>query len=164
MHIMIDEPLLKVLCTVPPVLLQVKSEIAGYDLPASVRHETRMIHLSHESIDQGHTSGSSLPALDDVLVDPPFWYIFVQGTIFIEHAIPMSVAVPVAEVPPVKLSDEVLRALILSVPLFILLGLPINELGRDSSACHPWGEFRRIVGTHYAVPCLFIGTHVFSIP
>ena len=90
----------------PPVLLQVHSEIAGDYHSSSVRHKTSEVHFSHERIDQRHSGPTCAPSLDDIFVGFPAVELSIINAILREYLVPISHAPVSVEVPPKQIVNE----------------------------------------------------------
>ena len=81
---MIDECLLEMVRTEPPVLFQVLPEIASNNHSTAVAHIASCLQLSHQRIDEGHTSGSVFPALYCLTLCSPVKVLPIVDTILVQ--------------------------------------------------------------------------------
>ena len=137
---MVYKCLLEVGSTVPPVLLQVKSQVAGGHLPRPVADVASGEEISLNSIDDRHASHSLPPLLDQVGIGSPSGVLPSSVAILVEDVVSELVGPVVPEVSPQQLSDEVLRVLIWSVFFFPSLDLPVDVAGRKAPVGHPRTE------------------------
>ena len=100
LDIVIDELLFEVVGTIAPILLQIHAEVAGSDHTATIWHESCLVHLSHQCVDEWHPCHSILPTLYNVEVSLPGVIPPVVDSIAAENLIAI-VHTPVAlKVPP----------------------------------------------------------------
>lgn len=107
---MINESLFEPVGTVPPILSQIKSQVARHNLSSSIRHKPSTIHFPHECIYEWHSSIALLPPLDLVEVLEPVLVIelLVMRPILEEHLGSKMKAEEVVEVSPKELIYKLL--------------------------------------------------------
>ena len=108
---------------VTPVLLKVKREVSCNDLATAVAHEPCRSELSHESVNNWHSSLSSLPLLNQVKITAPIHKAIRSNwsnTLLPEHLILMGFTVEAEEVAPTQLEIEVSCRIICN-DLFLVL-------------------------------------------
>jgi hypothetical protein len=138
LHIMIDQLLFKVVSTIPPVLLHIQSEIAGYNLSATIWHKASCVHLPHQSINQWHTSLAISPSLNNFWVCRPLQKSSIVDSVNTEHLVAIVHAPKTVEVPPEKLINKMFCALVgpkLGLKFFRLV---VDSLDRKGTVCEPW--------------------------
>ena len=100
MNVKVDEHLLKVADTVPPVLLQVHAEVAGDEHSAPIRHKASLVQFSHQCVDYRHSCHASLPSLDDGHVRLPIVVGAIVDTVALEEGIALVVSPVFVKVTP----------------------------------------------------------------
>lgn len=103
---MVDQLLLEPVSTPPPILLQVLSEVAGNDHAAAIRHETCLIHISHQCVNQRHACRAFAPPLDNICVRLPIVVLTVVDAILTEHLVSVVHAPESIEITPKELVNE----------------------------------------------------------
>ena len=103
---MVDQLLLQPVSAPRPVLLQVLCKVASNDHAAAIRHETCLIHISHQCVNQRHACPAFAPPLDNLCVRLPIVVLTVVDAILTEHLVSVVHAPETIEITPKKLVNE----------------------------------------------------------
>lgn len=106
LDVVIEEILLKVVRSEPPVLLQVHREVARDDHTASIRHEASLIQVTNESIDKRHACRASLPSIDRLRSRLPIVIGPVVDSVAGEDLVTVIHTPELIEISPEELIDE----------------------------------------------------------
>ena len=123
---MIDQLLFKPVRAESPILLDIHSKVAGDNHAATIRHETSLIHFTHESVDQRHAGHSLSPPVDGVVACLPVIIGAIVDPIAREDFIAMVEAPVSVEISPEKFINEGACRFVSSLLGFKLLRLPVH--------------------------------------
>ncbi len=101
MNIMINKSFLKIVSSIPPILLQIKTKVTGCHLSCSVRNKACCFQISHYCIYDWHSCFSIFPSLYYFLVCFPFFSLrSISITIFKKYFILVFVSPIMPEITP----------------------------------------------------------------
>ena len=158
-HIVVDQILFKVVCSISPVLLQVESQVRSDDLTTTIAHEACRIELSHEGIDDWHACASSFPPMNQFCVFSPVREAIIAdwtNALELKHLCLMSLTVEAEEVTPAQFKVEMRCRFVCNNLPFILLELFVDLAYRKTAVCKPWRELGGVIWTNHSIPCLFV--------
>lgn len=122
---MIKKSLLKPMCTLSPVLLEIHSEIASDYHSSSVWHEASRVHVSHQCINKGHSCLTLSPPFDNIIhilpvvVRPVIYSILREVLVSVSHE-PESIEVSPEEFINIHLGRFICAMLLFKLPCLVI--------------------------------------------
>lgn len=110
---MVNQHLLEMMCSVAPILMQIKSKKRSNYLTTPVRKPSCVIELTHTSVDKRHTCPAITPSFYSVHITVPLmhcWLIYWSRAIFVKQFRAFVSSVKNVEVPDKQMSCKELGA------------------------------------------------------